>query len=169
MRDYLTTEFGCSGEFSEVRTMLKGRAQAVTLLAAEPRLKAFCLRLTDTSLPGDAWLESLGSLLTAQPPTKWRDADEDTFQRDLNALVQRFRDLETIAFKQPRSIEHCEAYKLALTRHDGHESQEVVYFDRARAREVDALARKIQELIRSDRSVALPALSKAIWSALEEK
>lgn len=169
MRNALMTEFDCSGEFTEVRELLQSRAGAVTFMAAEPRLKAFCLRLNDTSLAGDAWMESLGSLLATQPPAKWRDGDEDSFLRELNTHAQRFRDLEAIAFKQPRSGMHQEAYKVALTRNDGHESQDVVYVDRARAHDIEVLTRKIQELIGPDRGVALAALSRVTWTTLEGK
>lgn len=169
IQEALRTEFGVSGSLVEVRALLKSRAEAVTLLAAEPRLKAFCLRLSDASLAGNPWLESIGSLLATQPPAKWRDGDEDAFHRELNSIVQRFRDLETIAFNRSQTGQHCEAYKLALTRHDGYESQEVIYVDRARLRELDALAEQIRQLVGTDRNMALAALSRATWTALKDK
>lgn len=165
----LTTEFGITGDLAEVRAALKTRAEVISLHTGEPRLKAFCLRLADTALGGDAWLESLGSLLATQPPAKWRDGDEDTFLRELNLLIQRFRDLEAIAFKRGKDVEQREAYRLAVTRQDGYESHEVIYVDVKRVREVEALTRKIQQLIGSDRNLALAALSRVTWSTLEEK
>ncbi|MBS0418037.1 MAG: hypothetical protein JSR66_10010 [Proteobacteria bacterium] len=165
----LSAEFGINGDLEEVRTALKLRAEAVSLHAGEPRLKAFCLRLVDTALGGDAWLESLGSLLATQPPAKWRDGDEDIFIRELNSRVQRFRDLEAIVFHQGGGAGRHEAYRLALTRQDGHESHQVIYVDEKRVREVEALTRKIQQLIGSDRSLALAALSRVTWNTLEEE
>jgi hypothetical protein len=165
----LTAEFGITGNLAEVRVALKSRAEAVSLQAGEPRLKAFCLRLADATLGGDAWLESLGSLLATQPPAKWRDGDEDAFIRELNLLVQRFRDLEAIAFKEGNGAAHREAYRLALTRQDGHESHEVIYVDVKRVAEVEALTLKIAQLIASDRSLALAALSRVAWNTLEDK
>lgn len=169
LRVALSTEFGVTGNLAEVRTRLRARAEAVSLQASEPRLKAFSLRLSDTALGGDAWLESLGGLLATQPPAKWRDGDEDAFLRELNLLIQRFRDLEAISFRPDHDAEHREAYRLALTRQDGHESHEVIFVDVKSVREVEALTRKIQQLVGSDRSLALAALSRATWNTLEQK
>ena len=42
---------------------------------AEPRLKAFCLRLGDSGLPEQEWVESIGSFICSKPPAKWADVD----------------------------------------------------------------------------------------------
>lgn len=169
LRVALSSAFDLTGELEEVRAALRARGEAVSLHTSEPTLKAFCLRLADTALADDAWLESLGSLLATQPPAKWRDSDEDRFIRELNSLIQRFRDLEAICFKLGHDAENREAYRLTLTRQDGHESHEVIYVDVNRVREVEALARKIQQLVGSDRSLALAALSRVTWDTLEQK
>ena len=71
-------------------------------MAGEPRLKALCMRLADAKLAEGAWLESLGSLLVLQPPMRWKDADEDTFLRELHVLAARFKTLESIGLRTPR-------------------------------------------------------------------
>jgi hypothetical protein len=169
LRKALAAELAVTGDLVAIRSLIKGRAEAVTLHANEPRLKAFSLRLTDSALVGDSWLESLGSMLATQPPVKWRDSEEDAFVRELSLMSQRFRDLEAISFKDPKRGTTQEAYKLALTRQDGYESQEVIFVDQERVREVETIAEKIRKLIGSDRSVALAALSRATWQALEDK
>lgn len=169
LRKALAAELAVTGDLVAIRSLIKGRAEAVTLHANEPRLKAFSLRLTDSALVGDSWLESLGSMLATQPPVKWRDAEEDSFNRELSLISQRFRDLEAISFKDPKRGHTQEAYKLALTRQDGFESQEVIFVDQERVREVENITEKIRKLIGSDRSVALAALSRATWQALEDK
>lgn len=169
MRSALGTDLNLGGDLSSMRIQLRARAETITLHASEPRLKAFCLRLVDSSLSGDAWLESLGSLLATQPPARWRDGDEDAFVRELGLIAQRFRDLESMRFKETRAGSKHEAYKLALTRQDGFETQEVVFVDPDRAREIDSLTAKIRQLVGSDRNIALAALSRATWGTLEDK
>jgi hypothetical protein len=169
MRNILLTEFNASGELAGVRLQLRSRASAIALHVAEPRLKAFALRLMDTTLAVEPWLESLGSLVATQPPSRWRDSDEDTFVREIHSLAKRFTDVEGMVFESPAGGDAREAYKLAVTRQDGQESQSVVYVDRERAEEVEALAAKIQQLVSGDRSVGLAALSRATWETLEKK
>jgi hypothetical protein len=169
MRVAIREELGCEGEFADVRVALAVRAESVSLFAGEPQLKALCLRFGDRVLGDDRWLESLGSLLASQPPARWRDGDDDVFRRELHVLAQRFRSLEAMAFKQTATQAASEAFKIALTRGDGHEVQEVVFVEKSRKRDVDALASKIEHLLGSNRTIGLAALSRATWAALQKK
>ena len=169
LQEQLRREFALSGTFTEARNALAMRANTVVLHAGEPRLKAFCLRLADRGLADTPWLESLGSLLASQPPGRWRDGNEDTFNRELHELAQRFLSLEAISFQKVGAHTATEAFKIALTRGDGTEVQEVVFVDVARTVEVDDLAQKIRQLVSKNRAIGLAALSRATWFALSEE
>lgn len=162
-------EFAVEGDITAVRAALAARAETVALHAIEPKLKAFCLRLADRNLADSAWLEALGSLLASLPPARWRDAAEDTFHREFSECAQRFVSVEAMAFKGKGSRNSKEAFRIAVTRHDGSEVKEVVFVESNRVKEIDDLARQIATLIGKRRNVGLAALSRATWAALNEE
>jgi len=165
----LTEELGIGGDLRQVRQALEKRAQPIVLLAGEPKLKTLCLRFSDAGLSDNAWLESLGSYLTSQPPAKWRDAEEDAYRRELHLLTQRFKNLESMVFAKGRTLRGSAAFKVVVTRNDGHEAQEVVFVDPARSSEVAALVEQIKKTLGKNRNVALAALSQVTWATLEKK
>lgn len=82
MRVRLRGAFDLPGTFQQFRTTLSARSEQVLFGVAEPKLRAFCLRLIDDNLLESDWLESLGSYLALKPPSKWHDAEEDLFNND---------------------------------------------------------------------------------------
>lgn len=168
MQEGVKQAFDLDRPFEEVRARLTARADSVVVLATEPRIKSFCLRLADQSLGTDAWLESLGSLLALQPPARWSDGEEDTFHRELSSLASRFKHLESIAFGKQRPEDFSEAFRLSLTRSDGSEAQEVVFVEKHDLADVESAARQIRDVIGRDRRVGIAALSRVAWSVLNK-
>jgi hypothetical protein len=165
----LSEELGASGDLHKVRQVLAQRAAAIALLAEEPMLKAMCLRFSDSGLVDKAWLESLGSFLTSQPPGRWRDTDEDAYRRELHTLAQRFKNFESMLITKGSAVHGSAAFKLTVTRNDGHEAQEVIFVDPMRSREVTSLVSALEQLLGKNRNVALAALSQVTWATLEGK
>jgi hypothetical protein len=161
MRMKIRESFNVAGEFLRVRQTLANRAEPLVVLATEPKLKSLCLRLADANLEEDAWLESLGSLLTLQPPSRWRDLDEDAFVRDLGSIASRFAALESIAFATGRRPV-AEAYRLSVTRNDGTESQEIVYVEGDNRLELAELTQQLHKIIGPNR-LGMVALSRFVW------
>jgi hypothetical protein len=165
----LAEELGSTGELREIRSMLSRRAQSIALMAAEPTLKSMCVRFSDDNLADQAWLESFGSFLTSQPPARWRDGDEDAFRRELHAQSQRFKNLESMLLTKGKANRGDAAFKLTVTRSDGHEAEEVVFVDPSCSQDVDQLVTRIEQGLGNNRSVALAALSRVAWATLERK
>jgi hypothetical protein len=161
-------EFESEGSFELVRQRLGRRAEQVILLAYEPRLKALCLRLTDSNLPEGQWLESLGSLLALQPPGRWRDQEENVFRRELHMLAATFKSLESIGFQSVPADDFAEAFRLSLTKNDGSELQKVVFVEKETLPAVKALASEIEKLLSDNRAIGMAALSKVVWSAISK-
>jgi hypothetical protein len=168
IRQAVREEFNIEGNFTDVRRQLAVRAKSIVLQVTEPRLKALCLRLMDELLQEDAWLESLGSLLAMQPPTQWKDAEEDAFRRELHTLSSRFRSLESIAFSKPTGDEFASAFRLSIIKSDGTEVQQVVFVDKDRMNDVNELANEIQCLVDRNKAIGMAALSRVAWSSLKE-
>lgn len=101
------------------RVALASRASRVSLVAREPRLRTFALRLRDPGLSDTAWAEALASYVVAKPPSKWLAADEARFAEEAGALAEHFRKTEAAAFTRPDMAPRPDAVRVNLTRGDG--------------------------------------------------
>lgn len=169
MKDALLASFDMTAELSEVRAALAPRAERVSIVVSEPRLKSFCARLMDRKLPDAEWLESLGSLLCSMPPSKWTDANWDKYDQELSSLSARFRRIESITFRTGKVASDETAMRVTITRVDGTEVDNVIFIsgdEESRIAEVEA---KISSLLEQTKGVGLAATARAFWNALARK
>jgi hypothetical protein len=166
MRQRLCEAFAVSGGFSGARREIAERAERVVLGATEPGLKAFCLRIMDDALPEGDWLESVGSVLAKQPPTRWQDANEDMFIEQLGHFVERMKRVEAARF---RNTTHNvgEAIRIALTKTTGEERQEVIIIREKDHRAMASAEAAIEAVLKAHGRIGLAAASKALWKRLD--
>ena len=169
MQDGLRRHFGLTGSLPQMRERLATRVEALVVFATEARLKAICLRFGDRQLADEAWLESLGSLVVQTPPSRWKDTDEDSFEREIMVLGAKFTHLESIHFSKRARGEWEEAFRLALTRDDGDEAQEVFFVEKSELARVDEIAAEMHTLLIKNRRMGMAALSKVVWKQLGKK
>jgi hypothetical protein len=169
IRRILIKEFDLAGGFEIIRPTLARRADNILVAVSEPRLKAFCLRLIDASLPEPEWLESLGSFICSMPPSKWVDTDEDKFEQELSPLCDRFRRVESIAFKTQKASASESAVRVTITQQDGSEVDNVIYVSKDEERRVAEIEAVITSLLKRTSRVGLAATARAFWKALAKK
>jgi hypothetical protein len=167
LRKQLRSAFDLPGSFQSFRANLAQRSERILLSVTEPKLRAFCLRLIDENLSEADWLESLGSYLALKPPSKWHDAEEDAFNSALEDIAVRFHRVESIVFSHGRR-KNDTAIRLAVTRANGVEHEEVVHFAAHEEERLRKLQRGFEALLRGNQRLALAAASRAIWDALEK-
>jgi hypothetical protein len=167
LRKQLRVAFGAPGSFQSFRANLADRAEQILLSVTEPKLRAFCLRLIDENLPEAEWLESLGSYLALKPPSKWHDAEEDAFNSALAEVGGKFHRIESVVFSRGRRKDDT-AIRLAVTRANGTEHEEVVHFGAEEEAGLRKLQRQFEGLFKGDQRLALAAASRAIWNTLEK-
>jgi len=154
---------GEDGRFD--RAQLASRAAGVSLVAREPRLRAFALRLRDPGLSEDAWVEALGSLVLSKPPARWVPGDEGRWGDEVELLSETFLRVEATAFSAgPKPT--VSAMRLGLTRADGREVARVVDI---RPDIEDELARVVElvgDILPQSREKRLAALCRMLWLEL---
>jgi len=155
LRMQLRATFDSSGSFQEFRRRLAPRAERVLLEITEPKLRAFCLRLTDETLPEADWLESLGSHLALKPPSKWHDNEEDIFNNELIDVAARFRRVEGIVFSRGDSSENIRGMRLAITKANGLEQEHVVLFTSDEEEQIEKLQLDFDALLSKDKRLGL--------------
>jgi hypothetical protein len=168
LRRQLREAFDLVDSFHQSRTDLATRAQRILLTIAEPKLRAFCLRLVDDKLPEPEWLESLGSYLALKPPSKWHDAEEDVFNNELAQLAARFHRVESILFGVTKSPDSAIGIRLAITKADGVEHVQVVHSTQDEERRLRDLEAQFAGLLANGGRLGLAAVSRAIWAKLEK-
>src|SRR5262249_54802378 len=143
----LARELGYPDEsLAGFRKKVADRTERLLLTITEMKLKAFGFRLMDATIPDSAWLESLGTFVAFRPPDRWKDEDEETFERELSNLAGRFKRAESAAFAQNGSGEGT-GLRVAITLSDGSERQEVVHFSSPDVERIHELRLKISNLI----------------------
>jgi hypothetical protein len=165
MKDEFVTTFERPGEFEGTRNAVASSAREVQIAVTDTRLKAFCLRLADQTLPEQEWVEAVGSLLCSKPPAKWVDRDESAFREELARLVRLFRRVESTAFASG-AAGAARAMRVAITCRDGAEVEQVVYLDAAEETRVAELEAAILHLFQKDGRLGVLAATRAIWGQL---
>jgi hypothetical protein len=168
MKIAIVEAFDVSGEFGEVRKTLSERAGSILVTVTETRLRAFCLRLADLALSESQWLESFGSLLCSKSPSKWVDADEEFFKQELAQFADKFKRVEGLAFKNKKASKDHSAVRVAITRLDGTEVDQVIFVSKEEERRVEEIEAEIAALLAQTKRLGLAATARAFWRALSE-
>jgi hypothetical protein len=163
--------FGLNGsisEFQRMRDHLAQRTEPLLVSVTDPELKAYCLGLFDNHMPEAKWVESIGSLITTVPPSRWSDREELIFQEKLSGITQKFLRVESISFANPKKTGAAtNAVRIAVTKKDGSELQEVVYISKFEEEEVRQVTDSVRSFFGKDRRLALATLSKLSLEILE--
>jgi hypothetical protein len=146
------------------RVAVASRAARVSLVAREPRLRTFALRLRDPGLTDKAWAEALGSYVISKPPAKWLAADEARYDDEAGTLAEHFCKTEAAAFANPGMPPQAEAVRLNLTRGDGEDVVRVVEGppDEDLAGQADVIAGRLPQ----DADLRLRLLTELLWREL---
>jgi hypothetical protein len=170
MKTILCHSFELSGEDVEFRQSLAMRTGVILDMVTEPTLKSFCLRMQDRQLPDAEWLESVGSLVSGVPPSRWGDSDEGRFNQELGALVFRFKRVESLVFEDSHKRKPIKtALRVAITKPDGFEVNEVVYLHQNEEEMVVELEEQITKIINKVNGAGLVAAARAFWKAIERQ
>ena len=158
----LVKEF-CYGEQSvkAYRQKLAERAESLLVQITESKLKAFAFRLVDEGLSDTDWLESVGSFLALRPPSKWKDENEDTFDRELESLASRFKRVESLSFGKAANVSGKVGMRIAVTQADGSERQEVIQSFANEEIDLKQFQNRIAVLIPRNTHLEMASISRA--------
>ncbi len=168
LRKEFRAAFDLPGTFQQFRVALSARSEQILLTIREPKLRAFCLRVKDDSLPETDWLESVASYLALKPPSKWHDVEEEVFNYELSQYAARFHRIESIAFAGGKLPKNSVGIRLAITQADGVEHEQVVHYAQNEEDQLQDLQRQFEGLLTKDKRLGLVAASRAIRTNLED-
>lgn len=168
IRQQLRTIFDLPNEPAVARRRITERATAVLANVVEPRLKAFCIRLSDDDLSDAQWIESIGSFLASRPPSKWTDTDEGQFLHELALFCSRFSRVEGMLFDKRIGSGKPTGVRVILTREDGRERDRVIHADQDQERAIADTEAEILKLVSEQGAAGIAAVSRALWKALSD-
>ncbi len=169
----LQSEFGLDCSFETMQATLAPRARRLQATVTEARLRSFCLRLADTKMAEDSWLESLGSMMCAQPPNKWRDLHVHRYESDIHALCAQFARVEATDFGRwggsKAGYLDAEVLRVALTQPDGHECQSVVWVTPLERENMASVEDQVIALLNQHGRIGVAATMRALWHTLQDE
>ena len=166
MQAEFTASFDRPGSFDEIRRSAAASAECILATLTEPRLKAFCLRIADSKLEEQEWLESLGSYICSKPPSKWMDQDLANFQEEMARYSRQFGRVESTVFSSHHQQTSVQSMRVSITCQDGTEVDQVVHLDSSEMTRVSKLEKQILSLVSDDQRLGVLAATRAIWSQL---
>ena len=167
IKNDIQTCFSRPGVIGTARRELARSAGRVVPAIKDPRLKAFCLRLTDEGLQDDPWLESFGSFLCSKPPAKWVDHDLSRFEEELQRCARQYFRVESTLFDQGTGSPDLHAMRVSITCQDGSEVDKVIRLSDEELQAVTAIEERIRSLLNEDNRLGLIAATRAIMAQLQ--
>jgi methylphosphotriester-DNA--protein-cysteine methyltransferase len=132
----------------------------------EPTLRALCLRLADTKLGDNEWLESVASFVCEKPPAKWVDADVDQFGEQIGHLARRFRRIQAMHFPSGQATSAA-LLRVAITKPDGVELDRVLQVSPDEEELVRAAEERIAPVLRQfSGRIGIVAATRALMREL---
>lgn len=159
----VATAFELDAQHDKLRKALEKKATDLGLYITEPTLKAFCLRLADSQLGRDAWLESVGSLVVAKPPRRWHNRDVPKFDDALEELVSRFRKTASLAFSKGKNANH-QSMRLSILQASGNEESCVIEIPDNK--QAATLRKKMERLFNDNPNLAVAVASQVMLKHL---
>lgn len=164
----LATALGVTSEPRLVRRAIAARARKILVAVREPRIKGFCLRLTDDNLSQELWIEAVASFVLAKPPSRWSDADARNYGDGVAMLAETFQRVESMAFASANGHEQS-AMRIVVTRDDGVEVDRVVHFAEHDEEAIAQVEARIAAVLASASHINLAAASRVFWKALSQE
>jgi hypothetical protein len=157
--------FELTGVHESLRSNLESKSTDLGIHVTEPMLKSFCLRLADSKLSRDPWLESIGSLVLAKPPRRWHDNDIPRFEEAIKDLVSRFKKTSSLVFAKGK-IKSRNSIRIGILTTSGQETSCVV--EVSDSSQALLLKRKMEKLFEENPTLAIAVASQVMLSHLPE-
>lgn len=166
LQQAIANAFGVTGVPADIRAALARRAEVLRCLASDTTLKAFLVRVTDTTTDDTGWIESLAALLAERPPASWRDIDRATFEVNVAKVSRLFLHLEPLAFDanhngSPQDL----AIRIGIVTRTEPEQERVILLPAGSLTDVSRLEHALEKVIdkagtNGRKEIALAALAK---------
>lgn len=163
LESVVQAEFNVTGNLDSLRKQLYGRAEPILGFITEINLKSFSLRLADSNLSDEHWIEALAGMICAFPPKKWRDREVQKFEQDTHNLVRQFMRVESILFENKKLKNIEKSVRVAVTRANGEERGQVIHLTIEEMNKLTKLENEIDSILQNHGQVGIAAATEVLW------
>lgn len=135
--------FGVSDRESNWRSIIPARAEALSELVTDAKLRTVINCARDRILGDFEYLELMGASIVGQPPREWNRADEELFDKQVSQLAAKTRLVEALEGVQSSLEDSEEGYVITINTKSHKLARQPVRLTKPEHTEVERIAGEI--------------------------
>ena len=145
----LASNFSLKYKREQLQTELISRAEPLEEVASGTQLIGFLMRICDSELDLNSWLEAIATFAVNKPPTSWIDTDKVHFEINLAQLTRKFRHFEAVSYEKRKhpELSGAESIRIGTTKPNTDEQERVVTLLPTDKDQADEMLHEIQGFI----------------------
>ena len=166
----LASNFSLEYKREQLQTELISRAEPLEEVASGTELIGFLMRICDSGLDFDNWLEAIATSVVNKPPTSWTDTDKAQFEINLSRLVRKFQHFEAVSYEKRKHTESSESepIRVGITRPNRPEEEWVVTLPLTAEKKVPEIGEALKQALDDLKIDADPNLRSAILARISQ-
>ena len=168
---HLASNFSVEYKGKELHQELMNRCKPLEEVTSDTQLTGFLMRICDSGLDFDSWLEAIATFVVNKPPASWMDADKEQFEINLSQIVRKVRHFEAVSYEK---LEHTELsigepIRIGITRPNQPEQEWVVTLPLTTEKEVPEIGKALKQALDDLKIDADPDLRSAILARISQE
>ena len=150
---------------------LMNRAKPLEEVTSDTQLTGFLMRICDSGLDFDNWLEAIATFVVNKPPASWMDADKTQFEINLSQLARKFQNFEVVSYEKRKHSESSEGepIRVGITRPNQPEQEWVVTLPLTTEKRVPKIGETLKQALNDLEIDADPDLRSAILARISQE
>ena len=145
----LASSFSLEFEGEQLRRELINLAEPLEEVTSGTQLTGFLMRICDSGLDFNSWLEAIATSVVNKPPASWVDTDKVQFEINLAQLTRKFRHFEAVSYEKRKHTElsGVKLIRIGTTKPNTDEQERVVTLLPTDKDQADEMLHEIQDFI----------------------
>ena len=167
----LASNFSVEYKGKKLCRELMNRAKPLEEVTSDTQLTGFLMRICDSGLDFDSWLEAIATFVVNKPPVSWMDADKTQFEINLSQLARKFQNFEVVSYEKRKHSESSESepIRVGITRPNQPEQEWVVTLPFTAEKEVPKIGKALKQALDHLEIEADPDLRSAILARISQE
>ena len=145
----LASSFSLPFEGEQLRRALINLAEPLEEVTRGTQLTGFLMRICDSGLDLESWLEAIATFVVNKTPASWIDTDKTHFEINLSQLARTFRHFEVLSYEKRKHTELSgdKTVRIGTTKPNTREKEQVVTLLPTDEKRANKMLNEIQDLI----------------------
>lgn len=149
VEEQLASNFSLQYKGEELRRELINIAEPLEEVTRGTQLTGFLMRIRDSELDLDNWLEAIATFVVNKPPASWTNRDKEQFEINLSQLTRKFRHFKVLAYEKRKHPELSgdKLVRIGTTKPNTKDKEQVVTLIQTDEELANQMLNEIQDLI----------------------